>query len=190
MKHIGTQRIETESIVLRRFREDDAEALYKNWASDPEVVKFLTWPVHDSAETSGNIIKSWIAGYDNMEQYQWAVILKENGDEPIGSIGAVRLDDDTRMAHIGYCIGRRWWNQGVMSRALQAVIDYMFSQGDFNRIESRHDPRNPNSGKVMKHCRMQYEGTMRQADVNNQGIADCSFYAVLRTDWEDDRELV
>lgn len=125
-----------------------------------------------------------------MEQYQWAVILKENGDEPIGSIGAVRLDDDTRMAHIGYCIGRRWWNQGVMSRALQAVIDYMFSQGDFNRIESRHDPRNPNSGKVMKHCRMQYEGTMRQADVNNQGIADCSFYAVLRTDWEDDRELV
>ena len=137
MKHIGTQRIETESIVLRRFREDDAEAMYKNWASDPEVVKFLTWPVHDSAETSGNIIKSWIAGYDNMEQYQWAVILKENGDEPIGSIGAVRLDDDTRMAHIGYCIGRRWWNQGVMSRALQAVIDYMFSQGDFNRIESR-----------------------------------------------------
>ena len=73
MKHIGTQRIETESIVLRRFREDDAEAMYKNWASDPEVVKFLTWPVHDSAETSGNIIKSWIAGYDNMEQYQWAV---------------------------------------------------------------------------------------------------------------------
>ena len=45
MKHIGTQRIETESIVLRRFREDDAEAMYKNWASDPEVVKFLTWPV-------------------------------------------------------------------------------------------------------------------------------------------------
>ena len=42
MKHCGTQSIETERLVLRRFSIDDAEAMYRNWASDPEVTKYLT----------------------------------------------------------------------------------------------------------------------------------------------------
>ena len=48
MKHCGTQIIETERILLRRFSKDDAEAMYRNWASDPEVTKYLTWPAHIS----------------------------------------------------------------------------------------------------------------------------------------------
>lgn len=50
------------------------------------------------------------------------------------------------------------------------------------KIESRHDPRNPNSGAVMKKCGMMYEGTLRQADWNNQGICDASYYAILKND--------
>ena len=48
MKHCGTQTIETKRILLRRFSEDDAEAMYQNWASDPDVTQFLTWPPHTS----------------------------------------------------------------------------------------------------------------------------------------------
>ena len=52
-----------------------------------------------------------------------------------------------------------------------------------NRVESRHDPRNVNSGKVMQKCGMKYEGTRRQADLNNQGICDASGYAILAEDY-------
>lgn len=52
-----------------------------------------------------------------------------------------------------------------------------------NRVESRHDPHNPNSGRVMKKCGMKYEGTMRQADINNQGICDFSEYGILAEDY-------
>lgn len=183
MRHIGTQKMETERLVLRRFEEGDAKAVFKNWASDPEVVKYLTWPVHENAELTRQIINSWTAEYDNNEYYNWAIVLKEL-EEPIGSITVVHYEDQVRMAHIGYCIGRQWWHQGIMSEALQAVIDYLFEKGDFNRIESRHDPHNPNSGKVMMHCGMQYEGTMRQNDWSNQGIVDSSYYALLKSDWE------
>lgn len=58
------------------------------------------------------------------------------------------------MAHIGYCIGRKWWKQGITSEALKAVIDFLFDEVKTNRIEARHDPRNPNSGLVMKKCGM------------------------------------
>ncbi len=51
-----------------------------------------------------------------------------------------------------------------------------------NRIESRHDSRNPNSGKVMEKCGMKYEGTMRSSDRNNQGICDACYYALLKSE--------
>jgi ribosomal-protein-alanine N-acetyltransferase len=103
--------------------------------------------------------------------------------EPIGSIAAAEQRDDTKMVHIGYCIGRKWWNKGITSEALKEIIRFFFEEVCVNRIESRHDPRNPNSGKVMTKRGLKYEGTMRQSDINNQGICDAAFYALLAEDY-------
>ena len=182
MTHCGTQRIETERLLLRRFSIDDADAMYRNWASDPEVTRFLTWPAHSSAEVSRAVLEGWVSSYAQETYYQWAIVLKTHGDDPIGSISAVGMNDDVGMIHIGYCLGRDWWRQGIMSEALKAVMDFFFDEVGANRIESRHDPRNPHSGMVMKKCGMQYEGTMRQSDRNNQGICDASWYALLKSE--------
>lgn len=183
MKHCGTQRLETDRLVLRRFSVDDAEAMFKNWASDDEVTKYLTWPAHTSVEVTRDVLESWVSAYQNESYYQWAIVLKELGDEPIGSISAVGMNDGVSMVHIGYCIGRAWWHQGITSEALQAVIDFFFENVEANRIETRHDPNNPHSGMVMKKCGMSYEGTLRSSDRSNQGICDASWYAILRSDW-------
>jgi len=182
MNHAGTNRIETERLLLRRFTQEDAEAMYRNWASDPEVTKYLTWPVHSSVDATRMLLASWVSAYEKKNNYQWAIVLKEQGDEPIGSISAVDMNDDIDMIHIGYCLGKNWWHQGIMSEALKAVMDYFFDTVGANRIESRHDPRNPHSGMVMKKCGMKYEGTLRSADRNNQGVCDASWYALLRSE--------
>ena len=182
MRHYGTQLLETERLILRRFEIEDAQAMYTNWASDPDVTKYLTWPVHASADVSKTILKEWISSYSKDNYYQWAIVFKENGTEPIGSIAAVHMNDDIDMVHIGYCLGKPWWHQGIMSEALKAVMDFFFDQVGANRIECRHDPRNPHSGMVMKKCGMKYEGTMRSADRNNQGICDLCCYALLRSE--------
>ena len=52
MKKIGTKRLETGRLILRRFTVLDAEDMYRNWASDPEVTRYLTWPCHASAEAT------------------------------------------------------------------------------------------------------------------------------------------
>ena len=109
MKHCGTKTIETERLILRRFVTDDAEAMYRNWTSDDEVTKFLTWPTHPAVEVTRSIAESWVNSYSDDRSYQWAIVFKENGDEPIGSIAAVRVSDDTESVHIGYCMGRKWW---------------------------------------------------------------------------------
>ena len=182
MKHCGTQRLETRRLVLRRYTNEDAVAMYNNWASDEEVTKYLTWPTHSSQAVSEAVTQDWVKNYSDERYYQWAIVLKENGDEPIGSIAVVDMKEEISIAHIGYCIGRKWRHKGITSEALKAVMDFLFDVVDVNRIEARHDPRNPNSGKVMKKCGMRYEGTLRSSDRNNQGICDACYYAMLKSE--------
>ena len=181
MNHCGTQTLETERLILRRFVIEDSAAMYNNWASDEEVTKYLTWPTHSSQEISKSIIENWVNSYSDEESYQWAIVLKDKG-EPVGSISVVHTNENVSKAEIGYCIGKAWWHRGITSEALKAVMDYLFDVVDVNRIEARHDPRNPNSGKVMKKCGMKYEGTLHSSDRNNQGICDACYYALLKSE--------
>lgn len=184
MKHLGTQYLETERLILRKFTEKDAKAMFQNWASDKEVTKYLMWTELKTEEESLNIIKEWIESYEKEDYYQWAIVIKNEGPDPIGCIGVSSYNDKVMMVHIGYSIGKKWWNQGITSEALKVIMDFFFDEVGVMRIESRHDPRNIYSGSVMKKCGMRYEGTLRMADWNNQGICDAAYYALLKSERE------
>ena len=182
LTHKGTQIIETERLILRPFTMDDAPAMYRNWASDDEVTKHMTWPTHESVEVSRLVLADWTSHYPEHDFYQWAIVLKENGPEPIGSITVVGINKKVNGCTIGYCMSRAHWSKGIMTEALTALIGFLFDQVGFNRIEADHDPNNPASGRVMEKSGMRYEGTMRQAGRSNQGIIDVSRWAILRSD--------
>ncbi len=181
MRHSGTRKLETGRLILRRLSEADADAMFRNWASDPEVTRFLTWPAHTDAEVTRQVIGSWLPLYENRDYYHWAITLKGREDEPIGTIHGL-VNDDLKQFTLGYCLGRAWWHQGIMSEAAQAVIDYFFDTVGANSVCSYHDTNNPHSGMVMRHCGMKYEGTRRAADRNNTGICDVSWYSILRSE--------
>ena len=188
LTHKGTQTIETSRLILRRAVREDAEPMFRNWASDPEVTKYLTWPPHENIEVTKNLLVRWIGEYEKDDYYHWMIVLKETG-EPIGSLIASTVGR-AQSAHIGYCIGKAWWHRSIMSEALQAVIEYLFDEVGYHRIEAMHDPNNPNSGRVMRKCGMKYEGTTHASDRNNQGICDADHYAILRSDRETPRHFM
>lgn len=183
MNHKGTKTLYTERLTLRPFRLSDAQAMYDNWANDPEVTRFLTWQPHENAQATAKLLKRWIADYKDPEYYQWAICPKET-DEPIGSISVVAIVEERDIVSIGYCIGRKWWHQGITSEAFEAVIRFMFDEVGVNRLEARHNVFNPNSGGVMKKCGLTYEGTLRQAATDNTGLMDLSVYSILRSEYE------
>lgn len=182
LTHKGTQIIETERLILRPFTLDDAPAMYRNWASDDAVTKHLTWPTHASVEVSKMVLTDWTSHYTEPDFYNWAIVLKENGPEPIGSITVVGIKQTVDSAEIGYCMSRAHWRKGIMAEALSALIGFLFDEVGFNRIEADHDPNNPASGRVMEKSGMRHEGIMRQAGRSNQGIIDVSRWAILRSD--------
>lgn len=157
--------------------------MYRNWASDPQVTKYLTWPPHASADVSRMVLGDWTARYLQMDYYQWAIELKEIG-EAIGSLSVVEINENVEGMVIGYCIGKNWWGKGIMPEAGSAVIQYLFEDVGCNRIAAVHDKNNPNSGRVMQKMGMQYEGTHRSSGRNNQGIVDEVVYAILREEYK------
>jgi len=181
MNKTGTKEIETERLILRRFRSEDAEDMYANWASDPEVTRFLTWPPHQSVEVTKSILADWIPRYEEGGYFNWVMEYKETG-KIIGNISVVKLDESIRAADMGYCMSRRYWGQGLMPEALIAVMDYLFDEVGLDRVAASHDVNNPKSGRVMEKAGMKMEGILRAAGKNNLGICDEVWHAMIRSD--------
>lgn len=182
MRDLGTRPIETPRLLLRKIIRGDAEDLFEGWASDPEVARYVSWRAHKNIEMSRQLIGSWLKGHKRPHNYQWAIQLKETG-RVVGDIAVVRKDLPTRTAAMGYCLSRSLWGRGLMTEALQAVLDYLFDQVGFNRIEAEHDTENPASGRVMAKAGMLFEGVRRQARLDNQGNpVDVACYAILASD--------
>ena len=182
MKHLGTKILETDRLILRPFRAEDAQTMYDNWASDPEVTRFLSWPAYKGIDDAHSILKIWLAEYQKPDFYQWAIVLKEL-DAPIGSISVVNSDDRVEMAEIGYCIGKNWWGRGIMPEAAKAVMAYLFEEVGIQRLEVGHDPDNSASGAVIRKCGFRYEGTLRQRIRSNRGITDVAWYSMLKEEY-------
>ena len=182
MKHKGTISLQTERLILRKVTLDDVNHAFSNWVTDSDVTKYLRWKPHENKMVTRDVFSSWIKEYENNDYYNWIIELKEI-KEPIGTIGVVKSDDKTEMVHIGYALGKSWWNNGIMSEALIRIMEFFFEEVEVNRIESMFDPKNIGSGVVMKKCGMKYEGTLKQADWSNQGIVDASYYGLVSEDY-------
>lgn len=179
MNHSGTVTLETERLILRRFTPDDAETAFRNWESSEKVTRYLTWEPYKSIDDLNGYIQYCIDEYQKPDNYNWVIEYKEV-KEVIGSISVILIREDIAACEVGYCLGDKFWGRGIMPEALGEVIRFLFEEVGMNRIFATHDARNPNSGKVMEKCGLRYEGTMRQASRNNQGICDSVMRAILR----------
>lgn len=182
LNHTGTINLETERLVLRRFTNDDAEAVFNNWTSDSEVSKYMRWEHHKNIEETKTKINDWLNRYSNNNFYQWAITFK-GSDEPIGAIGLFVVNESDMCGDFGYSISRNYWGRGVASEALKAVLKFAFETVGFNRIESYHSLNNPASGKVMLKAGMKLEGLARQKYKSNVGFEDSYMYSILKEDY-------
>lgn len=125
--------LESERVMLRLWRESDAEALYK-YASDAEVGAAAGWPPHRSVEESAEVIRTFFSAPET-----FAVVLKTTG-EPVGCIGLVPsdsvhyLDIKDGEREVGYWIGRSYWGCGLIPEALALLSDYCRKGLGLNRL--------------------------------------------------------
>lgn len=149
MNHKGSIKLETERLILRKFKTENAEEVFKNWTSNDEVSKYVRWSTHKTVEDT----KQWLAeeekNYANNNYYTWGIELKETG-ELIGSISAIFRQEDDERYEIGYAIGKDYWNNGYTTEALKCVMDYLINDIGIKKFICSHAKQNPASGVVMQ----------------------------------------
>ena len=142
--------METDRIILRPWRERDAEALYK-YASDPDVGSRAGWPPHKSAEESREIIRTIFHN-----DHTWAIEWKLTG-EAIGCMGYYlpgesNIEIGEHDAEVGYWVAKPYWNRGICTEALRLMIDYCFREQQFMVLWCDCFVDNPASERVMHKC--------------------------------------
>ena len=180
MKALGTQTIETERLILRRFVEGDARAMFDNWASRLENLTYVTWDPHLNVEQTRNAIGNWVASYDNPYYYKWAICLKENLNSVIGDISLVSVDEENSSCEIGYILGMDYWGQGLMTEALKAVLSYCLDEIGFEEVNACYASLNPVSGRVMEKAGMTFGKRIPNAVERKGYIADKIYYQIKK----------
>lgn len=181
MEHQGTIKLTTTRLILRPLQLTDAESMFLGWATDQEVVKYLSWKPHLSVDETKRIISYWMSNYPDHKFYIWGIQLK-NGPL-VGTISIHSIHEGFQRGEIGYALAKQYWNQGYVTESLQAIVDFSFGIVGFNRLEAHHSIYNPASGAVLIKAGFQHEGVLRQYYRSNDGFQDSSSYAILLKDW-------
>ena len=175
--------IETKRLNLRPHAFQDVDDIFA-YATDPEWSRYLPVPQPYTRPNAEQFIASQLL-LDKKKDQSWAIEL--NG-KVIGGIN-IRFKFEHRLGELGYSIARPHWGKGFATEAVRAVIDASFStHPDLNRIQAYADARNTASLRVMEKLGMTHEGIARQNRWERGEFIDMALCAVLRAEWETERD--
>lgn len=173
--------LETERLRLRKLTRADIPDVFA-YASDAEVSAQTTWNPHQTQEQSRQFVERVLRVYQYGEVGPWGVEHKGDG-RIIGTCGFNDLDTYHRRAEIGYALARPYWNLGLTTEAVTAVLRFGFGRLLLNRIQAMCLTANIGSARVMEKAGMRYEGLLRSYAYIKGDYRDLKLYAILREDW-------
>ena len=180
MTHTGTVILTTGRLVLRPFRLEDADEVFRSWTGDPAVARYLSWRAHQTPGVTRTVISSWLKDYRKPHGYHWCITLK-GSDRPVGGVDVVHSDEHLESAEIGYCVSRPLWGQGIASEAAGAVLRHLLDTVGYRRVCGRCLKENAASAAVLRKIGMTEEGLLRSAAKTNAGeFADVLVFAAVR----------
>lgn len=183
LTHIGTNVINTQRLILRRFEYADDNAMLKNWIADERIQSMYSEPVYSTKQEVKALLGKYINSYKNKDYYRWAIILK-NSNECIGQIAYFLVDSKNHFAEIEYCIGSDFQCMGYATEATKAVIEYGFNSINLHKIQICTKTINKPSQRVIEKCGFTYEGTLRDYFFMDGQYIGRLYYSILKNEYK------
>lgn len=181
--HVGTQIIETEHLLLRRFGYSDIDSMLRNWIADEKTQWDYGEPCYSTPEAVLELFNTkYISSYSKEDYYRWAVIEKETL-ECIGQIAFFVMDTANRHGEIEYVIGPAFQGKGYATEMTKAVIAYGFNKINLHRIEIDCRTENTASQRVIEKCGLTYEGVFRDFFWRKDHYEGRKVFSILKQDW-------
>jgi len=146
----GTAELWTEHLVLRRYRPEDADALYQYLGKDPEMFQYSGWNPYETPEMTRETVKRFITSYSDDHFYGWVI---DSEDVLIGTIGAYDLEEDH--IEVGFSIVKACWGRGYATEALKRVLEYLTGNEGIPCVTAWCAVENIGSRRVLEKAGMQ-----------------------------------
>lgn len=175
--------IETERLILRPITMADVPAIFE-YASNPNVSKYVPWSVHRTIADSEVFVKDYILkNYENEVPEPWGATIKALGDKIVGTAGCMWISKPWKTMELGGISAEPMWGNGYAYEASRAVLDYVYRNYDVNRIYAKCHLENVASARVMEKLGMKREGIMRACVYKEGKFIDMYCYSILRAEW-------
>ncbi|WP_055668592.1 GNAT family N-acetyltransferase [Desnuesiella massiliensis] len=172
--------IKTERLNLREIKQEDAESIYKI-LSNPEVIKYDTFDLFTNIKQAEDIIKWFNDEFKQKRAIFWGISLK-NESEIIGFCKC-EIEIPKVRADLGYDLRHEYWNMGIMTETLSAVIEFTFQTLDINRIEATVSTENNSSIRVLEKSGFVKEGVLRERCYMGDSCHDMMMLSILKKEY-------
>jgi ribosomal-protein-alanine N-acetyltransferase len=169
--------LETERLLLRKPRLDDAQTLFGSYTQDPEVTRYLAWRPHSSIQETRAFLERCQTVWATSEAYPFVIERIGNGEV----LGMIEMRIHGHMAGLGFVLAKQHWGQGIMTEAVLALVEWALAQPGLYRVFAFCDTENIGSARVMEKAGMQREGRLRRYFVHpNLGDVPRDVYMYAR----------
>ena len=169
----------TERLLLQRIEPGDQQFVYEG-LSHPEII-----PFYGVRYLSFDDTKNQMEWYERLHEEgsgaAWKIIDKTTGAK-LGVVVYYYHKPEHRKAELGFWIFPQFWNNGVTTEALTAVIRYCQKEKNIHRLEAFVEEGNHASRSVLEKLNFVYEGMMRDCEVKNDRFISLLIYALFSHD--------
>lgn len=178
--------IETKRLILREMRHSDAADLLE-YQSNPEIVRYIPWPV-GNPETVQRHIEKTLANSKSLpeEEGEYLVLvweLKESG-KVIGQSNISIQSLEHRRGEVGWVTHQDFQRQGYAYEASLAMLNFGFEELNLHRIVAEMDTRVPASAAVAMKLGMRKEAEQREVEFFKGEWCDMWIFAILKSEFE------
>lgn len=186
INHLGTIKLETERLLLRRTVHSDLEEFFY-MQLNPNLRRFLgPTKLGNNLEKNKKYFDE--TKYEELNYYRWTIVKKED-NKILGTIYLNMHDEKAKIAGIDYWIREDEWSKGYVTEASKCILDFAFNQLNLNRIESCGAKDNPGTWKVMKKIGLKYEGIRKKGYFYYYGgIQDLVLYGLTKEEYLENKD--
>lgn len=154
--------LKTDRLRLRKAKLSDAEPIFRQYAQDPEVTKYVSWRAHANLDETREYVRMCLLAWDVGKAFHW--VIERNEDKQVIGMMIARAGEEKW--ELGYVLARAHWGQGYMTEALKALITWALKQKGIFRIWAVCDVDNLASARVLEKAGMEREGVLRRWSVH------------------------
>ena len=175
--------LETSRLRLRKPALEDAADIFE-FRSDPAVMQFIPRPIAKNLDDVIDLLKVLDDSLEKNERINWAIEWKDTG-KVLGMIGYVNILEPHSRAEVGYALNRIWHRQGIITEALQAVVDFGFQNMALHSILAVIDAENIASGNLLERFGFRKEAHFMEDFFHDGHYRNSVHYGILQSEWKE-----